>query len=469
MVNGLPSLFDGEQQMYSKLLTKVIYPLLQVKYPMLHSTIKNLETLNKTQWLPLSEIERFQYQRLQRLLTYAYENIPYYHTVFKTRGLHPTDIKNSADLQKLPILTKDIIRKQLSELIPKNSQKNKIFPTATGGSTGEPMKFFIDDNWNAWNMAAAYRQWSWAGYSVGDKLIYLWSSPKDISFQKELKNKFLNTFHRTMYLNALQLTEETMDSYIEIIKKFKPRVVNAYASAIYLLAQYMQKKGITGVGPKVILTSCEMLFPFQRELIEKTFGCSVYDYYSGRDTTFHAAECSQHNGYHMTIENAVVEFLKQNEPVSPGETGKLIITDLENYAMPFIRYEIGDLGQMSDERCPCGRNLPLLKEIAGRIRDVIVTNEGKYLTGAFISTLFYDDNGLTKGIKQYQFIQKTKEHAILKIVKAEDFSEGELNKILDKIHEQCGEMKIDVEFVDSILPTRSGKYRPILSEVKMDF
>ena len=242
-----------------------MYPLLQIKYPMLHSTIKNLETLNKTQWLPLSEIERFQYQRLQRLLIYAYENIPYYHTVFKTRGLHPTDIKNTADLQKLPILTKDIIRKQLSELIPNNSQQNKIFPTATGGSTGEPMKFYIDDNWNAWNMAAAYRQWSWAGYSVGDKLIYLWSSPKDISFQKELKNKFLNTFHRTLYLNALQLTEKTMDAYIEIIKKFKPRVINAYASAIYLLAQYMQKKGITGVGPKVILTSCEMLFPFQRE------------------------------------------------------------------------------------------------------------------------------------------------------------------------------------------------------------
>jgi len=146
----------------------------------------------------------------------------------------------------------------------------------------------------------------------------------------------------------------------------------------------------------------------------------------------------------------------------------MVITDLENYAMPFIRYEIGDLGQVSTERCSCGRMLPLIKEISGRIRDVIVTKDGKYLTGAFISTLFYDNKGMTKGIQQYQFIQKTKDHAILKIVKGEDYSEKELAVIIKKINEQCGDMKIDIEFVDVILPTVSGKYRPILSEVEMN-
>jgi phenylacetate-CoA ligase len=453
--------------MYSKLLTKFAYPILQIKYPMLNSTVNNLEILNKTQWCTPSEIERFQNQRLQRLLSHAYENVPYYHKIFNTAGLKPTDIKNVDDLKKLPILSKDIIRKNLPDLIPKNYQQSRFIPTATGGSTGEPMKFYVDVNWQAWNMAAAYRQWSWAGYNIGDKLIYLWSSPHDITFQAEIKNKFFNIFHRTFYLNALQLTEKTMDEYIEIIRRYKPKIINAYASAIYVLAQYMEKKGIKDIEPKAILTSCEMLFPFQREIIERTFGCKVFDYYSGRDTTFQAGECPEHIGYHMAVENAVIEFLKNNEPVSHGEIGKMVITDLGNYAMPFIRYEIGDLGQLSDEKCPCGRNLPLLKEISGRIRDIIVTKGGKYLTGAFISTLFYDDKGMTKGIKQYQFIQKTKGYAVLKIVKADDFSQEQLDKIIQKISSQCDDMRIEIEFVDVISPTKSGKYRPIQSEVEI--
>lgn len=435
---------------------------------MLNSTIRNLETLNRTQWRSFFDIEQFQNKRLQQLLVHAYENVPYYHKIFKTVGLKPTDIKKRDDLKKLPILTKDIIRKNLPNLIPSNYQKNLLIPSATGGSTGEPMKFYTDNNWQAWNMAAAYRQWGWAGYDIGDKFIYLWSSPHDISFQTELKNKFFNIVHRTIYLNALQLTEKTMDEYIGIIRKHKPRIINAYASAIYILAQYMEKRGIKDIEPKAILTSCEMLFPFQREIIERTFGCEVFDYYSGRDTTFHAGECPEHVGYHMALENAVVEFLKNNEPVSQGEVGKMIITDLENYAMPFIRYEIGDLGQLSNEDCPCGRNLPLLKEISGRIRDVVVTKGGKYLTGAFISTLFYDDKGKTKGIKQYQFIQKRKDYALLKIVKADDFSQEQLNKIIEKISSQCDDMRIEIEFVDVILPTPSGKYRPIQSEVEIN-
>jgi phenylacetate-CoA ligase len=454
--------------MYPYILRNFIYPVATLKYPLLKNTLKNLEYLNKSQWSTPEQIEEFRSQRLQQMLNHAYENVPYYHKIFQGLSLKPTDIRSVSDLSRLPILTKDIIRKNLPDLLPKNVPKDRLIQTATGGSTGEPMKFFIDSNWNAWNMAAAYRQWSWAGYNIGDKMIYLWSAPQDISDQERLKTKILNKINRTMFLDAHKLTQQTIEEYIATLRSFKPKIINAYASAIYVIAQYMEKKGITDIHLKAVLTSCETLFPYQRKVIEQAFGCRVYDYYSGRDTTFHAGECPEHTGYHMAQENAIVEFIKNNEPVSPGEVGKMIITDLENYAMPFIRYEIGDLGRLSTEKCRCGRNLPLLKEIAGRIRDVIVTKDGKYLTGAFISTLFYDNKGLTKGIQQYQFIQKTTDHAILKIVKAEDFSELELDKILQKIKGQCGDMHIDIEFVDMILPTRSGKYRPILSEVEMN-
>jgi phenylacetate-CoA ligase len=454
--------------MYSKLLTKVMYPLLKVKFPMLDNTVKNLQVLHKTQWQSFSETQALQEKRLEQIVSFAYNHTPYYHRLFKKRGLKPADIRKPSDLEKLPVLTKDIIRKNLPDLVPINVPLLKLIPTATGGSTGEPMKFYIDDNWNAWNMAAAYRQWGWAGYHIGDKMVYLWSALQDISSQEMLKTRLLNKVHRTKFLDAHKLTEQTIDEYIKILRSFQPKVINAYASAIYVIAQYMERKGITGIHPKAILTSCETLFPYQRDVIERSFDCEVYDYYSGRDTTFHAGECSAHAGYHMAMENAVVEFIKNDEPVAAGEIGKMVITDLQNYAMPFIRYEIGDLGMLSSEPCSCGRTLPLIKEISGRIRDVIVTKDGKYLTGAFISTLFYDNTGLTKGIQQYQFIQKTKEYAILKVVKGEDYSEDTLQSILKKINEQCRGMRIDVEFVDVILPTPSGKYRPILSEVDMN-
>jgi phenylacetate-CoA ligase len=451
--------------MYTSILKKFIYPLVEIQYPYFKQTMDNLATMKKTQWWKPEELKRYQEKRLQAVLFHAYTNVPYYHKLFKTVGFKPSKASFS-DLGKLPILTKDDIRKNISNLTARNYPTYNLIPSATGGSTGEPMKFFIDREWITWNMAAAYRQWEWANYQIGDKIVYLWSSPHDISQQEDLKNRIFNMFQRTIYLDALRLTEKKMNDYIKTLRTYKPKVINAYSSAIFLMAQYMKKNNISNIKPNSILTSCDMLFRNQRKIIEEVFNCQVFDYYSGREITFQAGECPEHIGYHMAIENAVVEFIKDNEIVSAGEFGKIIITDLSNYAMPFIRYEIGDLGKPSDEQCPCGRNLPLMKEISGRTRDIITTKKGKYLTGAFFSTLFYDTKGGTKGIKQFQFIQQTKNHLILKIVKAEDFSHIELEKIIEKIHNQCDDMEIEVEFVEAILPQPSGKYRSIISEIE---
>jgi phenylacetate-CoA ligase len=385
--------------------------------------------------------------------------------MFKSLKLNPADVKNIDDLQKLPILTKEDIRNNLGNLTAKNYSKRELMLSATGGSTGEPMSFFINKEWGAWNMAAAYREWSWAGYKPGDKIAYLWGAPQDLSHQGELKNKMFNLINRTIMLDAFDMTKKTLDEYVRMLRKFKPKVINAYVSAVYLMAQYMENRGINDIKPKAILTSCEMLFDYQRETIERVFGCEVFDYYSGRDTTIHAGECPEHSGYHLAIENAVVEFIRDDEHVESGEMGKIIITDLSNYAMPLIRYEIGDLGVPSDEICSCGRGLPLMKKVVGRVTDIITTKDDKYVHGEFFTHLFYD----TRGIKQFQFIQKTKEYAILKIVKKINYSQAELDKIINQIYEQCGDIRIDVEFVESIPLTSSGKYRFTISEVGMRY
>lgn len=453
--------------MYSWILRNSFYPVVQIKYPPEERFISYLRLLEKTQWWNFIDLEKFQQKKLQSLLKHAYENVPYYHRTFNRLGLKPQDIKNSTYLHKLPILTKDIIRNNLDDLIARNYSKDKLIPYATGGSTGEPLRFFIDGQRNAQNMGAAYREWGWAGYNLGDKVAFLWGSSHDLSHNAEMKIKFSNFIQRKIMLNTYYMDEKILANYVKILIKFKPKVINAYASSVFLLSLYIEKKGIKDIKPKSILTSCEMLFDYQRKNIEKVFGCEVFDYYSGRDTTLQAGECPEHSGYHLAIENAVTEFIKENEHVSPGELGKIIITDLSNYAMPFIRYEIGDLGIPSDKKCSCGRGLPLMKQLSGRMRDTIITKDGRYITGAFFSTLFYDCFGNTKGIKQFQFIQKTKDALILNIVKGDDYSQYKFDDILRKIHEQCGDMKIEVKFVNSIPPTRSGKYRHSISEIEL--
>ena len=451
--------------MYHHILKNIIYPLVQLRHHHEERLYSHLRLLEKSQWWERSELEQFQQKRLQALLKHAYENTAYYHRMFKKLELKPDDIKSIDDLQKLPILTKEHIRNNLNDLTAKNYSKEELIPSATSGSTGEPMRFFVDKERDAWNTAAALREWSWAGYNLGDKVAYLWGAPQDLSNQAKLKARIYNLILRTIWLDAFNMTEKTLDEYVRILRRFKPKVIKACPSAIYLMAQYMEKRGIDDIRPKAILTSCEMLFDYQRESIERAFGCEVFDYYSGRDTTLQGGECPEHSGYHLAIENAVIEFVKDDEHVAPGELGKIIITDLSNHAMPFIRYEIGDLGVPSDAICSCGRGLPLMKSIEGRTTDILRRADGGYISSPGLTDVVKD----FKNIKQIQIIQKTKEHVTLKVVKGKKYTDRDSELLKAVMKKYLGdEMNIEISFVESIQLTRSGKYRFTISEVEMD-
>jgi len=437
--------------MYSKILKNIIYPIYQIKRPQDERLISCLKLLNKTQWWGYSDLEKFQLKRLKLLLNHADKNVPYYHKIFKKLKFKPDELSNVNELKRVPILTKEIIRNNFEDLYARNYLKDDLISCVTGGSTGTPMKFFINKKSEACNMAAAYRAWSWAGYELGDKIKYI--------------NKIRNYTLRIIKLNAFELNQENMQYYLDILRKYKPKTINSFASAIFTLSQYMENREIEDIKPKAILTTADMLFNYRRKTIERVFGCEVFDYYSGRDTTLQAAECPEHTGYHLSIENAVVEFIKENEPIASGETGKIIITDLCNYAMPFIRYEIGDLGVPSDESCPCGRKLPIMKSLKGRILDTIVTPEGKILTGEFFPAIFADYH--IKGIEEYQIIQKRKDELLIKLVKGKNFNDSDLDLYLNIIKKNVGnQMNIEVQFVNKIEPTISGKHRPVISEIQ---
>jgi len=452
---------------YSKIIKNIAFPIYQMKLPRDERYITYLNLLEKTQWWSYSELEKLQLKKLKKLLQHANDNVPFYHKMFKKLNFKTEDIKSVNDLNKLPILTKEIVNKNFNELYARNYSKEEFILSSTGGSTAAPMKFYIDKKWDACNMAAAYRSWSWAGYKLGNKMVYLWSAPQDLK-QSSNMDKVRNYLLRTITLDAFNLTEENMNKYAKILTRFKPKVINTYASVMFTFSEYIKKIDIDTINPKAILTTADMLYDYKRKSIEQAFNCEVFDYYSGRDTTLQAAECPEHFGYHLSIENAVVEFMKGKEHVASGETGNLIITDLCNYAMPFIRYEIGDLGAPSDERCPCGRNLPIMKSLKGRTYDYILTSDGRLLSGIFFHSMIVYYN--IQGIKEFQILQKTKDKITVFIVKNEKENTEDINRFISLIKKNVGEkVQVELEYVYSIKQTPTGKLRHVISNInKLD-
>jgi phenylacetate-CoA ligase len=452
--------------MYSKIIKNIMFPIYEMKLSCEERYITYIKLLEKTQWWSYPELEKLQLKKLKKLLQHANDNVPFYHKMFKKLNFDPEYVTSVEDLNKLPILTKEIVNKNFNELYARNYSKEDFILSRTGGSTAAPMKFYIDQKWEACNMAAAYRSWSWAGYNLGDKMAYLWSAPQDLQDWSRTMSKVRDYFLKTIHLDAFNLTEENMNQYIKTLTSFKPKIINTYASVIFTFSEYIRKMGIDTIKPKAIVTTSDMLYDYKRKSIEKAFNCEVFDYYSGRDTTLQAAECREHFGYHMSIENAVVEFMKENEHVAPGETGDLIITDLCNYAMPFIRYEIGDLGIPSDERCPCGRTLPIMKSLKGRTYDYILTSDGRLLSGLFFHHILVHYE--IQGIKEFQIVQKTKDKIIIFIVKNEKENTDDINRFISLIKENVGE-KVEVEYVSSIKRTSAGKLMHVISKLnKLD-
>lgn len=449
--------------MYSKIVENFLLPIYQINLPKEARISTMLKFYKRSQCWDIDELKKYQLKKLRELLIHANNNVPFYRKMFNENKINPSEIKSTDDLSQLPIINKDIINENLKNLLSKNYKKNELIKSMTGGSSGNPLNFYIDRNWMASNMGAAYRSWSWAGYHPGNKMLYLWGAQRDLKKPNKIgliRDKLL----RVVKLNAFRLTNQNMAEYAKIINKFKPKIINSYSSSIFTFAEYIHNNKIELYKPNAILTTADMISEQKRNFVRDVFNCELLDYYSGRETSFQAAECPEHNGYHMAIENAVVEFLKDGKPVSPGEPGKIVITDLTNYATPLIRYEIGDIGIPSDENCSCGIKLPLMKSVKGRILDNIITPDGKNIGGVFFRTIIAKYN--FSGIKRYQIIQTEINQLLMKIVIDKRLNKVEFDKLLKVLKSYFGEdMEIKVVFVDKIKPNKSGKFIPVISKI----
>ncbi len=412
---------------------------------------KHLNFLLKSQWWSERDLKEYQNKKLRALIRHAYENVPYYNELFKKLKLKPDDIKNTNDLEKLPILTKEDIRENFKngKIVAKNIPKRKLILSGSSGSTGEPLQYYITKDANSFNFATNLRGWYWMGYRLGDRYIKLSQNPR--KGIKRIQDKVNNS----CYLFAQQLTNDNFGVITESIIKAKPLFIRGYPDPMLFLAKYIRENNV--VLPPVIAINItgNILFPETKALIEKVFHAPVFDSYSceGGATAF---ECDTHDYYHSSMEYAVTEIMSESEEVNPGERGRVITTDLHNYAVPFIRYDSQDYVVKSSGQCTCGRELLAIDKIEGRDSDILITPKGKYLiVHNFTGYFEWIDS-----VDQFQIRQdKIDEFDFLLKVNSK-YSSGVEEKIYNYWKKYINEdVKIKIHVVDDIPLAKSGKRR----------
>lgn len=427
--------------------------------------IKRLKFLRKSQYWSRERIQKWQLEKINDLLHTAKNFSPYYAETLKLLKLPLTSVDS---FQDIPVLTKKDLKDNFKDIICNNAIIKNCELARTGGSTGEPSKFYLSLNSKDWNRGSVYRSAEWAKVFLGDRTIQMTGSHYDQQEFQKLSNKVVFFLQRYKDLPVASVTDEIYDDYYKIISKYKPTSIWGYSSGIYFFSKFIEKHYPNANFNYIngIITSSETLQPKWREKINDVFGdSSVFDHYGSREA-YIASECENHDGYHIHSEVIFPEIVGKDGCHKPDcELGKILITDLSNQAFPLIRYEIGDVGMMSDKKkCDCGVNLPLLENIEGRISDVIVL-KNKLLTpyfGALMSSV--------GGIDSYQIVQENIEKLTIKIVKNNEYQIANQIKIDNALRDMAGQsIELKYEYVEDIPVSESGKRRFVVSKIASDY
>ena len=439
-----------------------IYRTLRLGWPGGLTTRRRLQELSETQWLSKTELDAYQFSNLRHIIHYAYEKVPYYRKSFSELGIHPTDIEKLEDIHYLPFLTRDDINKNLETLVSVDYQ-GRVLKNLTGGSTGTPMKFFIDESFWWWNAALEFRGRSWYGVKEGEKIAWIWGAPQEMR-TRSFKARLRSSLMRYRYLNTFDMNENRMQDFAEELISWKPAMIRGYVSALTLFAEFIKHNNFTGIKPKLIETTAEVLDINQREAIEEVFDCPVVDCYSARELGTISYQC-EYISRHIS-ETRYVEIINGGRSVPQGELGEVVITSLTQYSMPLIRYKIDDMGIIDCDECSCKRGLPILREIIGKKLGILVTSDGRYVYGSYFSTLLQK----IEDVKRYQVHQYTKEEIVVRLICKKRLSEDTVINIQRKIKEHFGE-STDISIVqeNEIELTPAGKHQFVVSDVEPDF
>lgn len=429
--------------------------------------LTRLDELNQTQWLSREELLTLQQKKLHSLLIYAYQYVPYYRRLFDRVGFNPDDVlADRTQFCRLPILTKAIIRQNSNNMLTTDSKRRaSMSPLTTGGSTGHPLAFMQDNNFRDYVTADIHRHLGWAGWELGQVHAYIWGASFETETSRTIRAKLMNWALNRFVTNAYVLSDESMGAFVSQIRRCHPRILFGYPSGLYRFAEFVHEHGFDDIKFNSILASAEVLYPAQRQFIEAVFDGKMFNRYGTRELGGICCECEAHTASHISVENVYVEILQEldnNEPTQPGESGHIIVTNLNNYGMPFIRYSIEDMGAWSTvKNCPCGRELPLMDLVQGRRVDIFKTKDGRAVWGGFASLLFAMD-----GVKQFQVVQKSLDLVVVRIVKEGELDQTLLDRIERTVKTAMGDdIEVRFEFPEEIPVLSSGKHLYTISEV----
>jgi len=422
-----------------------------------------LDELHGNQWLPPADIEEIQWSKLRKLLEQASTHVPYYRDLFRERGIEVETLGRPSDLEAIPFLTKKLIRENRERLVTEDPLRSG-YASSTGGSTGDTLYFYCDRAASPVRRANTARQLRNLGVEIGDRQLKLWGFSFDKSLRQRVTEGAKHFFNNLRCISSFGMSDRVMREYADLERFFRPALIVAYPSALAVFSEFCKKMSLKLHAPRAIVSSGERIYPHQRELIEEVFGAPVYDRYGSREFADIACECPEREGLHLMNDLYFVEVIHESGTTAgEGETGEIVVTDLSNYYMPFIRYRTGDLAVPSGRACSCGRGLPLLERIEGRAFDAIKTPDGKSVGGFFWTYL----SRAVPGIRSFQVEQKEIDGVIFRIVPGPDWK-NEYTKVLEeKVRENCGEdFGADFRLVDEIPLTPSGKSKFIISHLK---
>jgi len=405
---------------YTRFTSSLLFPLHERLKG--HSTVAVRRELERTQWLAPQQLAELQLRRLNQLLQDAQRHVPYVRVMLAGLGLDCSGgdgLRELADLRRLPFLSKALIREHTAGL--KSERGRPLARGNTGGSSGEPLIFFLGKERVSHDVAAKWRATRWWGVDIGDPEMVVWGSPIELGSQDRVR-WLRDRLFRTELLPAFEMSPAKLDGFIAAIRRKRPRMLFGYPSALSLIARHARERGVAldDLGLKVVFVTSERLYDEQRALITSTFGCPVANGYGGRDAGFIAHECPA-GGMHLTAEDVIVELVDAaGQPVPAGQAGEIVVTHLASRDFPFIRYRTGDVAVLDERSCACGRGLPMLKEIQGRTTDFVVSADGTVMHGLALIYILRD----LAGLRAFKVVQHSRLRTEVLLVPEAGFDRG---------------------------------------------
>lgn len=444
---------------YTRLVSLALFPLHE--FLKSHDSVARRKQLERSQWLSADELRDRQLEKLRRFLTQIEAQVPFYRDVFQKYGFHAQDLKSLQDLARLPLLDKASIRAAGDRM--KAANAGPLTRYNTGGSSGEPLIFFMGRGRKSHDVAAKWRATRWWGVDIGDPEVVVWGSPVELGAQDRLR-MWRDRFMRSTLMPAFEMSQANLDRFVAQIAALRPKMLFGYPSSLSLIGEHARKRGhrLDSLGIKVAFVTSERLYDHQRESISADFGCPVANGYGARDAGFIAHECPS-GGMHISAEDVVVEIVDSaGRAVPAGTSGEIVVTHLATEDFPFVRYRTGDIGILDDRSCACGRGLPMLREIQGRTTDFVIAADGTIMHGL---ALIYAVRDLP-GVEAFKIVQHALDHVEVQLVVKPPFSTDDEAKIVEAYRARLGAgVRVEINRLQAIPNEKSGKFRYVISHL----